>query len=41
MAKRDGSLTFNVTGLDGGNYLPGLNHDPDGDSNGSSITITR
>jgi len=38
------SIVFAVLGLsDGGAhaYLPSANHDPDGDSNGTKITVTR
>jgi hypothetical protein len=35
--------TFSVTNLNhaGMTYASSLNHDPDGDSNGTSITVTR
>jgi hypothetical protein len=37
------SATFTVTGLtkSGVTYQPAANHDPDGDSNGTTITIVR
>jgi thermitase len=38
--KRNSTVTFQVTTL-GPNYLGGANHDPDGDSDGSSITIAK
>jgi subtilisin family serine protease len=44
IAKRDGSINFNVTAVshpDHTTYSPGDNHDPDGDSNGTSITVTK
>jgi hypothetical protein len=36
-------VTFTVTGLTypTGTYVPGANHDPDGDSDGTSIQIAR
>jgi hypothetical protein len=32
-----------VTGISGTglNYVPGSNHDPDGDSNGTTITVNK
>jgi serine protease AprX len=41
--KKQTSMTFNVTSLtkSGYAYVAGSNHDPDGDSNGTSITITK
>ena len=37
-----GSVTFSVTSVtsDAAPYDPSLNHDADGDSNGTSITVT-
>jgi hypothetical protein len=37
------SVTFDVTNLakSGATYDPGANQDPDGDSNGTRITVTR
>jgi serine protease AprX len=42
-ARKQNSLTFTVTNLSksGSVYVPGSNHDPDGDSTGTSITITK
>lgn len=42
-AKKQTSMTFTVTGLSraGYTYQSGANHDPDGDSSGSAITITK
>lgn len=38
--KRKNSATFTVTNVSGAlTYLPTSNHDPDGDSNGTSITV--
>ena len=36
-------IRFTVTGMTytTGVYVPAANHDPDGDSNGTSIVITR
>ncbi len=41
--KKQTSMTFTVTSLTntGYAYVAGSNHDPDGDSNGTSITITK
>jgi thermitase len=41
--KRDGSVTFTVAGVtaSGLNYSAGQNHDPDGESNGTAITIAK
>lgn len=41
--KKQTSMTFTVTGLSksGYTYSAGSNHDPDGDSNGTSVTITK
>jgi thermitase len=41
IAKRDSSATFTVTGIVGGTFQAGASHDPDGDSNGQSITVVR
>ena len=42
MAKRNGQVTFQVVSVSGAEaYRPGDNHDADGDSNGSSITIVK
>ncbi len=37
------SVTFTVTSVtrSGGTYVPGSNHDPDGESNGTAITVNR
>jgi serine protease AprX len=37
------SVTFSVTGLSltGSSYDAGANHDPDGDTTGTSVTVTR
>ena len=35
------SATFSVSSLSGATYDPGLNHDPDGDSNGTTLTVSR
>jgi hypothetical protein len=41
--KRDSSATFTVTGLAAGgfSYSAGQNHDPDGSSNGTEITVSK
>jgi thermitase len=41
--KRDASATFRTTGItaSGLNYSAGQNHDPDGESNGTAITISK
>jgi thermitase len=39
--KNSASATFTVNSLSGGTYSAGLNHDPDGDSNGTSITVSK
>ena len=41
ISKKSASVTFSVTGATRGGYvyLPGSNHDPDADSNGTTITI--
>jgi hypothetical protein len=38
-----GSVTFTITGMSksGFSYAAGSNHDPDGDSNGTSIVVTK
>ncbi len=41
MPKKNSSVTFAVTGISGGDYQPSANHDPDGDSDGDSLTVTR
>ncbi len=41
LSKRSGPATFTVTGLTGDTYQSGANHDPDGDSDGSRITVSR
>jgi hypothetical protein len=43
MRKRIGTATFAVSGviLSGHSYTSGQNHDPDGDSNGTSITVVK
>lgn len=43
MARKVGSITFTVTTIvaTGRSYDPGVNHDPDGDSNGTSIVVAR
>jgi subtilisin len=43
MLNTTGSMTFSVTAVSksGLAYTPGANHDPDGDSDGTSIVITR
>lgn len=42
-AKKQTSMTFSVTGLtkSGAVYTSNANHDPDGDSNGTSITVVK
>ncbi|GAA0700041.1 hypothetical protein GCM10009104_31130 [Marinobacterium maritimum] len=39
--KRDGSVIFEVTGVEDSGYNPAANSDPDGDSNGSQITVLK
>ena len=41
--KRQGSVTFTVTGVSHPSlgYQLGDNHDPDGDSNGTAITVLK
>ncbi len=41
MPKRIGSATFSVTDISGGTYIAGANHDPEDDSDGSSITVAK
>lgn len=43
MHKREASVTFTVTGISSsaGAYGPGDNHDPDGDSDGTSIRVAK
>lgn len=43
IAKKTGSVTFTVTGVvvNGVTYDASVNHDPDGDSNGTSITVSK
>jgi hypothetical protein len=41
MQKNAASATFSVTGLTGATYAAGSNHDPDGDSNGSTVTVAK
>ena len=43
LAKRIGSVTFTITSVTGANltYDPSANHDPDTDSNGTSITVNK
>jgi hypothetical protein len=44
MSSKKASVAFTVTNLSGGSgytYNSSSNHDPDGDSNGTSITIVR
>jgi hypothetical protein len=43
LGKHTTSITFTVTGVAeaGATYQPAANHDPDGDSDGSSIVIAR
>ena len=42
MNSKKTSVTFSVTGLAGSGYTyNGANHDPDGDSDGTSITIAK
>jgi hypothetical protein len=40
--KKLGSITFTVVSINGSTaYQPSQNHDPDGDSTGSSITVAK
>ncbi len=42
MVKRtSSSATFTVSGIAGADYQSAANHDPDGDSDGNSITVVR
>jgi subtilisin family serine protease len=42
MPKRNAQVTFEVTGLSGTqSYQPTANHDPDGDSDGRTITVVK
>lgn len=41
MPKRNGAANFVVTGILGETYQAGANHDPDADSDGSSITVVK
>ncbi len=42
IAKKKGSVTLTVTNVSGSlTYQPGDNHDPDGDSNGTAITVLK
>ncbi|MGH9776897.1 MAG: S8 family serine peptidase [Candidatus Acidiferrales bacterium] len=42
MHKKNGSVTLTVTNVSGSlTYQPGDNHDPDGDSNGTAITVLK
>jgi hypothetical protein len=38
--KKDGSVTFTVSNIDGG-YAASANHDPESDSDGTSITLSK
>lgn len=40
-AKSAASITFTVTSLSGATYSSAANHDPDGDSNGSTLTVLK
>jgi hypothetical protein len=42
-AKKKASVSFGVTSLhsSGVSYAPGDNHDPDGDSTGTAVTISQ
>lgn len=40
-AKRVGSLVFTVNNMPNDTYVPGANHDPDADSDGTSIVVTK
>jgi thermitase len=39
--KNSASATFSVTSLSGASYAAALNHDPDGDSSGTAVTVSR
>ena len=43
IAKKNGTIIFTITGVtvSGSDYLSGDNHDPDGDSDGSTITVAK
>jgi thermitase len=41
MAKSAANATFGVTALSGATYGAAANHDPDGDSNGTAITVVK
>ena len=43
IAKKNGTMNFSITSVtvSGSDYLPGDNHDPDGDSDGSSILVAK
>jgi hypothetical protein len=43
LAKKTGSATFTVTAVTHATriYQPGANHDPDGDSNGTAVTVLK
>jgi thermitase len=39
--KRNGAVTYSVLSVSGGGYNPADNHDPDGDSDGTSILVVK
>ncbi len=43
IAKKNGAVSFSISNVSvgGSDYLPGENHDPDGDSDGSTITVAK
>jgi hypothetical protein len=43
MAKKNGTVEFSILSVTAGgsDYLPGENHDPDGDSDGTSILVAK
>ncbi len=41
MRKNNGPVTFTVTGVDSGDYTASDNHDPDGDSDGTTIVVSK
>jgi hypothetical protein len=43
VAGSSGSVTFTIMNMTKGgfSYTPSANHDPDGDSNGTTITVTK
>jgi thermitase len=41
MPKKTGSVSLTVTDISGGDYQPSASHDPDGDSDGTSLTVTK